>query len=281
MKPLRAGASTRFVAAAALFVLVAGFADLLAQRRGGFGGGRVPGFGAVDIAVQNPKYDGRFAFARLKYETGPGGYYYFGLPAWAHGYVSVRGGERAERNLMKIMNEVSYLTPHIDESVIVALDDPALFRYPVAYMTEAGFWTLTDAEAAAFRTYLTKGGFVVFDDFRDPPRGGGGWENFEANMRRVLPEGQFVDMEPIDPIFDAFFKIDSLDIIPQDYDQGRPVIRGIYENNDPHKRLMLIANFNTDISNFWEFSGIGLRPIDESNEAYKLGVNYIIYGMTH
>ena len=68
---------------------------------------------------------------------------------------------------------------------------------------------------------------------------------------------------------------------PNFYDPGKPIYRGIYEDNDPAKRLMAIINYNTDISEFWEFSGTGLRPIDESNDAYKLGVNYIIYGMTH
>ena len=67
----------------------------------------------------------------------------------------------------------------------------------------------------------------------------------------------------------------------QYYDEGRPVFRGLFEDNDPQKRLIAIANFNTDISDFWEFSATGFRPIDESNEAYKLGVNYIMYGMTH
>ena len=56
---------------------------------------------------------------------------------------------------------------------------------------------------------------------------------------------------------------------------------GLFEDNDPTKRLMVIANHNTDISDFWEFSATGFKPIDESNEAYKLGVNYVIYGMTH
>ena len=232
---------------------------------------------------RNPPYDGRFTFARLKYETGPGGYYYYGLPAWAHGYgydpVPDRG--RSERNLMKILNEISELKPRVDEGEILALDDPELCKYPVAYMTEAGYWTLTDREAAAFRAYLLKGGFVIFDDFRDPPRGGGGWENFEANMQRVLPEARFVDMDPSHPIFHSFFDINSFDIVPQDYDRGRPIFRGLFEDNDPKKRLVAIINFNTDVSNFWEFSGTGFRPVEESNEAFKLGVNYIMYGLTH
>jgi Domain of unknown function (DUF4159) len=226
--------------------------------------------------IHNVPYDGRFTFARIRYTTGPGGYYYRGLPAWAHGYP------RAENDLMKIMNEVSNIAPRLDASNVIALDDPALEKYPVAYMTEAGFWTMTDKEAAAMRAYLQKGGFVIFDDFRDDAfRGGGGWENFAANMRRVLPEGRFVDLSPSHPIFHSFFEIDSFDIVQQYYDRGRPVFRGIFEDNDPNKRLLVMVNFNTDVSNFWEFSATGEMPVSAANEAYKLGVNYLIYGMTH
>ena len=233
-------------------------------------------FRGPEPPTNNIPYDGRFTFARLKYTTGPGGYYYHGLPAWAHGYWT------AERNLMRILNEITYIGPHIDEDNVFAVDDPKLCRFPIAYMSEAGYWTLTDKEAAAFRAYLLKGGFAIFDDFRDPPRGGGGWENFEANMARVIPGAKWIDINVNDPIFhDAFFQIESFDIIPQFYDRDRPIFRGLYEDNDPHKRLIAIANFNTDISNFWEFSATGMRPIDESNEAYKLGVNYIVYGLTH
>jgi hypothetical protein len=242
--------------------------------------------GVFDFVRYEPRvtkvtYDGRFVFARIRYTPKPDGWYYGGLPAWAHGYVSIKGGGRAEFGLVKILNEISHLNPHLDETAVVALDDPELTKYPIAYMAEAGWWTLNDREAAAFRAYFQKGGFVIFDDFRDPPVGGGGWANFEANMRRVLPEGRFIDLDPSSPIFHSFFEIDSFDLVPQSYDEGRPVFRGLFENNDPTKRLMAIANFNTDVSDFWEYLGTGFKPIDESNEAYKLGVNYIVYGMTH
>jgi len=258
----------RVLALSALLPFCA-IAALLAQR---------PFFGGFreDPTVQNIPYDGRFTFARIRFNHGPEGYYYRGLPAWAHGYPM------AERNLMKILNDVSYLSGHAEDGNVMALDDPKLFKYPVAYMTEAGFWTMSDKEAASFRAYLKKGGFVIFDDFRSDFRGGGGWSNFEANMRRVLPEGRFIDLDPKrDAIFHSFFEIDSLDIIPQAYDARRPEIRGLFEDNDPKKRLMVIANHSTDISEYWEFSATGFRPIDESNEAYKLGVNYIMYGLTH
>jgi uncharacterized protein DUF4159 len=235
-----------------------------------------PHSAGFDPMVPKVVYDGRFAFARIRFVSPPAGYYYRGLPAWAHGYP------RAEQNLMRIVDAMTALHPHVDEGGVFSLDDPDLATYPIAYMTEAGFWTLTDHEAMAFRTYLKKGGFVIFDDFRDDAfRGGGGWANFEANMKRVLPGARLVDLDPSHPIFHAFFDIDSFDIIPQDYDTGRPVLRGVFEDNDPRKRLMAVVNFNTDVSNYWEFSATGYRPVDESNEAYKLGVNYLIYGLTH
>jgi len=180
------------------------------------------------------------------------------------------------------MNQVSLLGAHADSSNVISLDDPALFEYTVAYMTEAGYWILTDKEAQNLRAYLLKGGFLIFDDFRDDwYRGGGGWQNFADNMRRVIPNAQFIDLTADNPIFHSFFDIDSLNIIPQYYDQGPPVLRGLFEDNDPHKRLMAVINFNTDVSNFWEFSGEGFVPVDLSNEAYKLGVNYVMYGLTH
>jgi hypothetical protein len=179
---------------------------------------------------------------------------------------------------MKILNEISLLRPHITETAILGFDQADIFKYPVSYMAEPGFLSLSDEEAANFRAYLLKGGFVIFDDFA-PDRGG--WEPFEAEMRRVLPEARFVDLDATHPIFHSFFEIDNLDIIPQYYDAAKPVFRGIFEDNDPRKRLLAIVNFNTDISEFWEFSDTGFRPISESNEAYKLGVNYVIYGLTH
>ena len=100
-------------------------------------------------------------------------------------------------------------------------------------------------------------------------------------MGRVLPGARFVDVDAAHPIFHSFFEIDSLDIVPQFYDQGRPVFRALFEDNDPHKRMVAVVNFNTDISNFWEYSALGFKPMEESNEAYELGVNYLFYALTH
>jgi hypothetical protein len=230
----------------------------------------------------NIPYDGRFTFVRAKYTTAPGGYWYGGWPAWGHGYPI------AEQNLMNIMNEVSDLNPHVDDINALTFDDPELLKYPIAYVIEVDWWSMTDREAAALRAYIQKGGFVIVDDFKPRRFRGGfggdygsGWDVFAANMQRVLPGAQFVDLDASHPIFHSFFEINDLDIVPQAYIAGRPIFRGLFEDNNPSKRLQMIVNYNTDVSQFWEWSGTGLRPIDDTNEAYKLGVNYIVYGLTH
>jgi hypothetical protein len=231
-----------------------------------------------DSSVRNIPYDGRFTFARVRYTPAPGGNWAGGRPSWVHGYPL------AEQNLMRIMKELSLLDAHVDDINVVTLDDPELFKYPLAYIIEVGWWTLTDREANALRAYLQKGGFLIVDDFKvENWRGlpGGGWEPFENNVRRVLPGVKFFEMDSSDPIFHCFFEITTLDNFPQAYTSGKAVFRGVYEDNDPKKRLLMIVNYNTDISQYWEWSGRGLRPFDDTNEAYKLGVNYMIYGLTH
>jgi len=261
---------------ATVIVLILGLSvAAVAQRRGrGFGG--FSGNRMLRGQPPNAPYDGRFTFVRVNYDTAPGGFWYRGLPAWSHGY-SV-----SEENLMKIMNEVSFLGANDENFNTLALDDPEIFKYPLIYIIEVSWWNMTDREAAALREYLQKGGFVIVDDFKaDGDFGSPGWERFAELMKRVMPEGRFFDMETSHAIFHSFFEIKSLSGFPQAYNAGQPIFRGLYEGNDPTKRLQMIVNYNTDISQFWEWSGRGLRPFDETNEAYKLGVNYIMYGMTH
>ncbi len=232
---------------------------------------------AYEPMVAKPTYDGNFIFTRAKYPCGgfSSCYYYKGMPSWAHGMPD------SEINLVKILGAISTVSVRSDVSNVIEFDDPQLMKFPIVYMTEASFWTLTDKAAAAFGAYLQKGGFAIFDDFRNDYGRSGGYPNFATNMRKVLPNVQFADLTPAHPIFHCFFDIPSFDVVKSAYDGGRPIFQGIYQDNDPNKRLMAIINFNTDVSEYWEFSATGFKPVDESNEAFKLGVNYIIYGLTH
>ena len=216
-----------------------------------------------------PDYDGRFTFVRLRWQSGSGGRFGFMSSAWNHDFP------RAEQNLMTILKDLTNIDARTDGGLILTLDDPRLFRYPVAMMWEPGYWTMSDTEARSFREYLLKGGFAIFDDFEQDQ-----WNNFEAQMRRVLPEGQFVKLDRSNRIFDTFFRMKTIDF-PHPMYGFHPNYYGIYEDNDPTKRLMLIANHDNDVAEYWEWSGTGFFAVDPSNEAYKLRVNYVMYGLTH
>jgi hypothetical protein len=217
-------------------------------------------------------YDGRFTFVRLRWGSELGFSRRGGFSAaWNHDYP------RAEQHLSLILEELTALDIHTDGSLILTLDDSELFNYPVAFMWEPGFWNLSDREAQSFRAYLLKGGFAVFEDFDGAEQ----WHNFEAQMRRVIPDGRFVRLDNTHRIFNSFFEVKDIDAIVHPMSGIRPSYYGMYEDNDPSKRLMVVANYDNDVPEYWEWSGEGLYPFDASNEAYKLGVNYVIYGLTH
>jgi hypothetical protein len=226
--------------------------------------------------IRNAPYDATLTFARLSFRSGAGGYYYYQLPAWAHGYPT------AERSLMKILEGITgILKPRMDKTNVIPIGDPEMFRYPISYMTEAGYLTLTDAEARALRDYLLKGGFIIFDDFRNRD-GIDGWGNFVSMMRKVMPEGRLVQLDGSHPVFHSFFEIPSPRNFLTCYDRaGAPEFWGMFEDNDASRRLLFVANFNNDIAQYWEWSDTGLTPIELSNDAYKFGVNYVMYGLTH
>ena len=231
---------------------------------------------AVEPRLHNVPYDGRFTFARIKYKTAPGGFWYQGMPSWSHGYPI------SEDNLLRIMNEVTLLRGRVDGFNVLALDDPELFKYPLAYIIEVGWWTLTDSEAPACApTSRRADSSSSTTSRRRTSTAAADGICSRRTCGACCPARAFVDMQATHPIFHSFFEIHSLGNFPQAYNAGEPVFRGLYEDNDPSKRLQMIVNYNTDISQYWEWSGRGLRPFDETNEAYKLGVNYVMYGMTH
>jgi len=229
------------------------------------------GFSRGPAIRPNADYNGQFTFVRLRY--GPPVPFQSQRIPWSHDYPA------GEHNFMQIMNEVTYLKPRIMESNVMGLDDPQLGRYPVVYMSEPGYLVMTDKEAADFGAYLRKGGFVIFDDFAETR---GGFKYFSDEMNRVIPGGKWVEIDGTHPIFHSFFEIpDPLKFLPPYEQEFKPQYYGLFEDNDTSKRLMAIANYNNDISEYWEFSGRGFAPVTDENEAYKLGVNYVIYGLTH
>ncbi|MCI0433070.1 MAG: DUF4159 domain-containing protein [Gemmatimonadetes bacterium] len=235
---------------------------------------------AAAPAVQYPwhPYEGRWTFVRIHFNDGRGDLRRFGRrgfgngPGWQHDYPN------AERNFSRILHEVTYVRATESEygGNVLEWDDPRLFQYPIAYVSEPGEWTVTDDEAKAVRAYLDKGGFIIFDDFA-------GWDmsNLEEQMRVVYPELAFVPLDGSEEIFDSFFRIEPFEIVLPSYRGYRPEWWGLFENNDKARRLLAIAGNNSDLGEYWEFSDTGFYPIDLSNEAYKVGVNYVVYALTH
>jgi hypothetical protein len=214
-------------------------------------------------------YDGRVRFVRLRWDSPGGGFGRRGMSnAWSHDYP------RAEINLARILRELTLIDIN-PEGRILGLDDPEIFNHSILYMWEPGFWVMTDEQGRRFREYLLKGGFAIFDDFEHDQ-----WDNLAAQMRRVLPEARWVKLDATHRIFDSFFRMKNIDF-PHPMYGISPSYYAIFEDNDPGKRIMVIANHNHDVAEYWEFSGTGLWPIDLSNEAYKLGVNYMMYPLIH
>lgn len=222
----------------------------------------------------NPAYDGRVTFARIKYrgayECGGEG------PGWSHDYP------RTDFHFMKIMSEITSMKPFVERgpivgSAIVRLDDPELFNYPIAYLSEPGGWTLSDAEIRGLQRYIKRGGFIIFDDIEGDPNPD--YRNLIATWRRAFPGSVPVRLTNQHPIFNCFFNVD-LAKIPSKMRRVPAEYLGIYEDNDPRKRLVAIIDNFADIGELIEWSDEGFEPVP-ANESYKLWVNYFIYALTH
>ncbi|MFY9557619.1 MAG: DUF4159 domain-containing protein [Blastocatellia bacterium] len=213
----------------------------------------------------------KFKFARVKLAPMYSGAFLGdrGEP-WSHDYPE------AGQHFSKILAELSKLPVVLDEDEYVfAFDDPNLMKYPFAYMCEVGHMELTDKETAGMREYLLRGGFLLVDDFRSSYE----MRTFEYYFKRAFPEPEY-QMKTLDvthPIFNCFFTIKSLDVHAP-YGRYRPEFLGV---EDKHGRLMMIINYNNDVSDYWQWSNDPFMPIDDTNSAYKFGVNYVFYALTH
>jgi len=238
---------------------------------------------------EGPAYNGKFTFIRIKYgdfdtdlrnsryggRGRRGGGWGRQVP-WEHDYP------RAETNFAKIVEATTLIDTYTEGASgrVLTLDDPELFKYPIASIIEVGYWNPSDAEILNLRNWLLKGGFLIVDDTREDR--GFEYENFESQMRRALPEYEIQRVPADHEIYDSFFRIEDPQALVPPYGRHEPIYLGIFEDNDPvNGRILVMINFNTDIQEYWEFSDRGYYPIDLSNEAYKFGVNYLVYAFTH
>jgi hypothetical protein len=258
----------RFAIALSLAVLGLATAGFAQRNRRSFESGEAP------IALQ-PSYldmDTEWAFGRLRYGGG------FGRSSWATDYP------KADRQFVTGVQRLTRLhARYIEEVVDPGTDD--LFKWPWIYAVEVGRWSFTPAEAKNMRDYLLRGGFLMVDDFH----GEAEWFYFMEGMRMIFPDRPIEDIPESDEINKVLFNIkDRLQIPNMQVIYGAPT----YEREDgkvPHYRgirddkgrLIVVISHNIDIGDAWEWADEPRYPADFATQAYQIGINYIVYAMTH
>ena len=223
-------------------------------------------------------------------------------------YTSVRrepngGGWRTdypygEINLMTRLSELTK-TPvsmsrdrHRPNQWVVRLTDPTLFDCPYTVASDVGTMGLSEPEAAQLRLYLLKGGFLWVDDFW----GTLAWQQWSREIAKVLPPSEYpiVDVPLDDPIFSTQFVVTKVPQITniqfwrgvrgqttseRGDDSREAHLRGI---RDRQGRLMVVMTHNTDVADSWEREGEDPAFFYQFSPAgYALGINVLLYAMTH
>ena len=260
----------RFVVPLSMLLLLLCVTGLFAQR------GRFRGFFEDDDvpmpadAAEKTEY----AFARLRYPSGV----FFGYRGyWVIDYP------KADRQFVQGVRRLTRIHTKSVEHV-VSLDDDDIYNYPWTYVVEPGHWVLSDDQAAKLRDYLLRGGFLMTDDFH----GSDEWEVFMDSLSRVFPDRPVVDIENSDPIFHVLYDLNQRFQVPGIV--NRPYFR-TYEKDgydarwraiyDDKGRIMVAICFNQDLGDAWEWADDPTYPEKYASFAYRLGINYIIYAMTH
>ena len=228
-----------------------------------------PGMGWADESVR-----AEFFFTRLAYSDGGG-------RRWGRGSWTTDWPD-AEYHFMKGIKRLTLLDAADGGRYVSPMDDE-LFEYPWIYAVEVGNWLLDETEAERLREYLLRG-FLMVDDFH----GGYEWA-FVDSMRRVFPDRPIVEIAETDEVLHVLYDLDQRIQIPgisavmrgytyERIDGQQAYWRGIY---DDEQRLMVAINFNMDLGDAWEHADDPRYPEPMTALAYRFGVNYVIYAMTH
>ena len=189
---------------------------------------------------------------------------------WHHDYPY------AEDLYLGIVEEFTGVHTSQSAYEIVQLDSPDIFKFPFLYFSEPGFMDLTSAEEENLRDYFNRGGFVMFDDFR-----GVDLAHLGQQMRKLFPNRELFQLDIRHPMFNSFYEVESLEMIPLYTDSrftGGPEFWGM---EDERGRLILVANQNNDLGEYWEGLDLSYVPFQSAAQSVRLGINYLIYAMTH
>ena len=230
------------------------------------------------------KEKAEWTFARLMYPPGPNdgyrgrfdGDWRLGLSLWTQDFP------RADRNLAQAVRHLTRIQARSVEQAVNLEDGDEVFNWPWLYAVQTGEWGLTPAEGKVLREYLLRGGFFMADDFHGTEE----WEVFERSMKLVFPDRPIVEIPDSDPIFHTIFDLDDrFQIVGAEHlyegsKNGGKVAhwRGIYDDKG---RIMVAITFNSDVGDSWEWAGDPRYPQKYSEMGMRLGVNYIVYAMTH
>jgi hypothetical protein len=220
-----------------------------------------------------------FVFARLIYGDARGFSGFGRRGSWATDFPE------ADYKFMNGIQRLSNVRVQIEENP-VAIMDPELFRYPFVYAVEVGRMHLSEQEAARLREYLLRGGFLYVDDFWGVYQ----YQNFAAQAKKIFPERQMEQLPMTHEIFHTFFTIDHVMQIPninngcrggRTWQDPSDIVPRIFGINDDKGRLMVLATYNSDLGDAWEWMDEPCYPELYSGQAYRMGLNFIIYAMSH
>ncbi|HEX5000755.1 MAG TPA: DUF4159 domain-containing protein [Terriglobia bacterium] len=221
-------------------------------------------------ASDTPPEDTEFVFARVQFNMTLLSLLEREAP-WHHDYPF------SEDFTLSMLANVTNTHTSRDSYQIVKLDSADIFKYPFLYFSEPGYMELTADEGANLRDWFNRGGFACFDDFR-----GVDLDNLRNVLKQVFPKRQLVKLDLSHPVFHSFYDVESLDLDPPYYDTrfegGRPEFWGM---SDEDGRLILVANQNNDLGEFFEWVDKGEMELKPAAKATKIMVNYLIYAMSH
>ena len=230
-----------------------------------------------------------WAFARLMYPQSPfarggRGFGFRGGGLWSEGNTMwTQDYPRADRHFVLALRRLTRLHVRSVEQP-VNLDEGGVGDWPWLYAVQTGHWQLTDSQARTLREYLLRGGFFMADDFWGPTE----WEIFMDSMKKVFPDRQVVELDNKEPIFHAVYDLDDRYQVASHGSVMRGVSfkcdgcpdhwRGIF---DDRGRLMVAMTYQSDVGDSWEWADDPYYPERYSALGIRIGVNYVIYAMTH
>ena len=201
-----------------------------------------------------------------------------GGTSWAQDYP------RADRQFSLAMRRLTRLDARSVEQPVNLEDGDDVYNWPWLNAGEMGDWTLTEPMAERLRDYLLRGGFLMLDDFWGTEE----WNRFEEGMKKVFPDREIVEIANEDPIFHVVYDLDDRYQVPGQWALGRGTTyrndgyraywRGIYDDKG---RLMIAMCFNSDVGDSWEWADDPRYPEKYSALGIRIGVNYVVYSLTH